>query len=148
MDGCYYFMCKHVQVTDEFYLNFISLRQLKFTVLRPLSEFCKICFWKSSFFVWVEKLQNCLHEIKYADKKVLWQNTLIIFRTYIVFQNKIILKIAPILDMPFVFHQYTCIMQALVQSFPLVMSRTELACLQCCPFYNLDPSLGCRRGNV
>lgn len=39
-----FFMCEHVQATDEFYLNFISLRQLKFPVLRQLSEFCKIHF--------------------------------------------------------------------------------------------------------
>lgn len=95
----------------------------------------------------IEKLQYCLHEIQYADKKLLWQNTLVVFKTYIVFQNEIILKIAPVLDVPFVFHLHTCIRQTLVESFPLVMSITQFICLQCCPFYNSDPSLGCRREN-
>lgn len=74
--------------------------------------------------------------------------TLVLFRTYIAFQNKIILKIAPILDVPFVFHLHTCIRQTLVEYFPLVMSITQFICLQCCLFYHLDPSLDCGRENV
>lgn len=46
----------------------------------------------------IEKPQYYLHEIQYVDKKLLWQTTVVLLKTYIVFQNEIILTIALILD--------------------------------------------------
>lgn len=46
----------------------------------------------------IEKPQYYLHRIEYVDKILLRQTTVVILKTYIVFQNEIILKIALILD--------------------------------------------------